>query len=202
MPRISDFGTLRVVEIAARKESISFGSLLKTLAATPCSSIVCSTANAGAHGELLVVARRRPPSLVVVPPYPSPSLPALHSESIPSKDACGEGSKICDESDYGTATLLGKSAFTPSGKVCQVMCSVANTATSNKAALKAKIDVVEAIKVPLEAANIAGISVLLNYLVLGKIDACDAGLGKDDGASLTLSFAVLFILAVTSALSY
>ena len=126
---------------------------------------------------------------------------------IPADDACGKGSRICMESDYGTATLLGKSAFTPSGKVCQVMCSVANTETSNKAALKAKIDVVEAIKVPLEAAAITGISVVSytnapSAIVLGKIETCGAGFGQDDGASLTLSFAVLFILAVTSALSY
>ena len=52
---------------------------------------------------------------------------------IPADDACGEGSKICEESDYGTATLLGKSAFTPSGKACQAMCSVVYDATdSNK----------------------------------------------------------------------
>jgi len=134
---------------------------------------------------------------------------------IPVKAACGkkslnplsEGSKICDKSGYGEVSVGSKltgyvTSFTLSAKACQAMCSGANTVSSNKAALKAKIDVVEAIKVPLEAANIAGISVLLNYLVLGKIDACDAGLGKDDGASLTLSFAVLFILAVTSALSY
>ena len=122
---------------------------------------------------------------------------------IPSDDACGKGSKICDESDYGEIGL----AYTVSAKACQAMCSVANTATSNKAALKEKIDVVKAIKVPLEAAAITGISVVSytnapSAIVLGKIETCGAGFGQDDGASLTLSFAVLFILAVTSALSY
>lgn len=103
--------------------------------------------------------------------------------------------------------MVGASVYSLSAKACQAMCSGANTASSNKAALKAKIDVVEAIKVPLEAAAITGISVVSytnapSAIVLGKIETCGAGFGQDDGASLTLSFAVLFILAVTSALSY
>ena len=117
---------------------------------------------------------------------------------IPSDDACGKGSKICDESDYSTS--IGGSVFTASAKACQAMCSVANTATSNKAALKEKIDVVKAIKVPLEAAAITGVSVITytnapSALVLGETGTCE-GLGEEDNAaSQTLSFSVLFILA-------
>ena len=60
---------------------------------------------------------------------------------IPTKKACGKGSKICDESDYGS----GLDTFY--GTACQAMCLVANTATSNKAALKSKTYVMETIQV-------------------------------------------------------